>query len=170
MLLRLAVAGLIQARWSDEILDECFEHILANRPDIDPGRIKRTRDLMNLAIPDAFVTGYEDLVPGLRLPDANDRHVLAAAIRAGASVILTENLRDFPVAALSPHGIVAVHPDGIVCGLINLDSGRVLQVVSEQAAALRNPPRTLLELLDTLEKAGLKKSVGRLRSAAGGGR
>ncbi len=63
---------------------------------------------------DALVTGYEDLIEGLRLPDPNDWHVLAAAIRGCADVIVTRNVRDFPADVLSPFGIEAQHPDEFV--------------------------------------------------------
>jgi hypothetical protein len=77
LLLRLGAKGLVRARWTDEILDECFRNILINRPDLDAASLQRTRDLMNRAIPDVLVTGYEGLITGLDLPDADDRHVLA---------------------------------------------------------------------------------------------
>ncbi|HMA95113.1 MAG TPA: hypothetical protein VKP30_20620, partial [Polyangiaceae bacterium] len=54
---------------------------------------------------DCLVDGYEPLVEGLELPDPNDRHVLAAAIHGGASVIVTMNLRDFPERFLVPHAV-----------------------------------------------------------------
>ncbi len=82
--MRLALAGLYQARWSDRILDECFTNLVANRPDNRPGSLDRTRALSNVAIPDATVMGYEPLVAALEFPDPDDRHVLAAAIRSNA--------------------------------------------------------------------------------------
>ena len=66
---------------------------------------------MHRAVPDALVRDYAHLIPNLSLPDPNDRHVLAAAITASANVIVTFNLKDFPATALSPHGLVARHPD-----------------------------------------------------------
>ena len=81
LLLRVAHAGLVRARWTDAILDECFRNVLLGRPELDERALQRTRALMNAAIADCLVTDYEPLIPGLDLPDANDRHVLAAAIR-----------------------------------------------------------------------------------------
>ena len=66
---------------------------------------------MDLALPDGLVTGHETLIAGLTLPDADDRHVLAAAMRCNACVIVTFNEKDFPEAALAPYGIEAQHPD-----------------------------------------------------------
>ena len=69
---------------------------------------------MNQAVPDALVSGYEDLIDGLTLPDADDRHVLAAAIRCGASVIVTFNERDFPKDLLAAYGVEVQHPDEFI--------------------------------------------------------
>lgn len=82
LLVRLASTGIVRARWSELILDECFRSILAQRPDLKPESLRRTRELMKEAVPDCIVTGFEPLVNGLELPDPDDRHVLAAAIRA----------------------------------------------------------------------------------------
>ena len=95
-LMHLALIGVFRAKWSPEVHEEWIRSLLANRPDLTREKLERTRQLMDKAAPDALVTGYEHLIPGLRLPDPNDRHVLAAAIRCGASVIVTRNLGDFP--------------------------------------------------------------------------
>jgi len=171
LLLRLAGSGLMQAKWTEEILDECFRNILATRTGLDPAALARTRALMNDAVPDCLVTGHKRLINAIQLPDADDRHVLAAAIKAGAQAIVTFNLRDFPAQSLEPYGIEAVHPDDFVLDLLDLAAGAVCRVVIEQAAALKNPPRSVPELLDTLRAQGLTQSVARLRiefGAAGG--
>lgn len=87
LLLRIATTGIVRARWSEAILDECFRSIAAQRPEIPPEALARTRVLMNRAAPDCLVTGYEHLIEGLDLPDLDDRHVLAAAIRANAQAM-----------------------------------------------------------------------------------
>jgi hypothetical protein len=93
------------------VYEEWKRNLLKNRPDLTREKLERTRQLMDKAAPDALVTGYEHLIPGLVLPDEADRHVLAAAIRSGASLIVTCNLADFPPEALSPFDIEAQHPD-----------------------------------------------------------
>jgi predicted nucleic acid-binding protein len=98
LLIGVAQTGIARARWTEQILDECFRNILARRPDLSESSLRRTRELMNRAIRDVLVTGHEALLPDACLPDPNDRHVLAAAVRAGAQVIVTFNLRDFPEA------------------------------------------------------------------------
>jgi len=167
ILLRIAVTGLVRARWSDRILDECFRNILEQRPELKLDALTRTRELMNRAVPNCRVEGFEDLIEGLQLPDANDRHVLAAAIRAGAQVIVTFNLRDFPREQLAPFGVEAIHPDDFVVDLIDLAPGVLMNVVTEQAAALRNPPRTTGEMLGTLRDQGLPQAIAKLRALFG---
>ncbi len=164
LLIRLAIAGLYQARWTERILDECFDNVVADRPDLPADRLRRTRQLMSIAVPDAMVGGYEGLIEELELPDRDDRHVLAAAIAAGATRLVTANLADFPVAAV-PAGIGVVAPDAFALSLFNADPEAVVAVIDEQAAALRNPPMTASELLDGLEAVGLRRFAHTVRSA-----
>lgn len=163
LLMRVAHAGLVRARWTETILDECFHSILGARPDLDPTLLARTRRLMNAAVADCLIEGHESLIDDLDLPDPEDRHVLAAAIHASAQVIVTTNLRDFPPERLAPLGVEAQHPDDFVFGLVTGAPHAVARVVIEQAAALRAPPRSAMELLDTLYEQGLTRSVQRLR-------
>lgn len=167
LLMRVAVAGLVQARWSDIILDEVFRNLVKVRPDLQPDALIRTRGQMNAALPRALVTGFEPLLGSLALPDPDDRHVLAAAVQAGAFIVLTFNLKDFPASATQPHGVEALHPDVFLDRLAEADPGRFLAVVEQQTRALRNPPTTVAQLLDTLERQGLRRVVARLRLLAG---
>jgi hypothetical protein len=125
--------------------------------------LPRTVELMNCAVPDALVTGHESLVENLALPDADDRHVLAAAIRAGAQLIVTLNLKDFPEAQLAPFGVEAVHPDHFIAQQFDLREGRLLSAVSTHRRSLRAPPKSPDEYLDTLAAQGLVVTVERLR-------
>ncbi|MBT8225040.1 MAG: PIN domain-containing protein [Dactylosporangium sp.] len=110
-LLRLADEDLFQPRWSLTILDEVRRHV-----PVPPTAIERRIAFMNAAFEDALVTGYEPLI-GQTDNDPKDRHVLAAAVTAGADSIITCNLRDFPLAACQPHGVVAEHPDAFLLDL-----------------------------------------------------
>lgn len=168
LLLRIACASVVRARWSDEILDECFRNIAEHRTDLSPERLARTRKLMCEAVPDCLVTNYAGLADAVALPDPDDRHVLAAAIRSNAQVIVTFNLKDFPDAALAPFGIEAKHPDDFVLDTIGLASGTIATVVAQQAAALKSPPVALADLLDVLRGCGLEQSVAQLRVHFGG--
>ncbi len=168
LLIRLGQTGLFRARWTEEVLDEMVRSILRRRPDLNEQRLARTRELMCDAVPDCLVTGYEPLVDGLTLPDPDDRHVLAAAIRCSAQVIVTSNLSDFPQSALEPFNIEAQSPDQFVLDLVDLAPGRVASVVQEQSSALRNPERTVEDLLDTLSDNGLPRAVAALRASLDG--
>ena len=163
LLVRIARAGVVRARWTEEILDECFRSILEGRPDLRMEQLQRSRELLNQAIPDCLVTGYESLIENLGLPDKDDRHVLAAAIRAGAQTIVTFNLRDFPETVLAQYSVEARHPDDFVLSSIDIAPGTVMAALIEQSAALKNPPRSVPEILDTLRDCGLVQSVAKLR-------
>jgi predicted nucleic acid-binding protein len=166
LLVRVAQAGLVRARWTETIHNEWMRHVLKDRPQLSRERLARTRTLMNEAIRDCLVTGYEEIIDSLRLPDPDDRHVLAAAIRARAQVIVTCNVTDFPAEALTRHGIEAQHPDDFVSGLIELAPATVCEAVRRQRQSLRNPPKRVDELLATLEAQGLTQTVARLRPFA----
>ncbi|MBX3216621.1 MAG: PIN domain-containing protein [Labilithrix sp.] len=114
LLIRLANTGIVRARWSEAILDECFRNIQEQRPDLKPEALQRTRELMKKAVANCMVTGFESLIEGITLPDPDDRHVLAAAIRVGAQAIVTFNLRDFPKETLSQYEVEAQPPDDFV--------------------------------------------------------
>jgi len=163
LLVRLAQANLVQARWSERILDEMTHAVLSTRPDLSPDRVARTRARMIAAVSTGLVTDHENLIDGLELPDPDDRHVLAAAIRSRSEVIVTDNVRDFPDSALDGYGIKAQRPDAFVFGIIRDHAVAVRSVIREQAASLRRPPMTEDDLLDRLEAVGLHRSVEALR-------
>ncbi|XVV12845.1 PIN domain-containing protein [Actinoplanes sp. CA-131856] len=166
LLIRIAQSGLVQAKWSDDILDEMFAALRRQRPDLDPARLDRTRSLMCTAIRDWKVTGYAPLIDALKLPDPDDRHVLAAAIKAKAQVIVTANLRDFPPAELHNWDIDPKSPDDFVRDQISLDRSRVYASVQQIADSWKAPPATIDDVLDRLERCGLALSVAELRSPA----
>src|ERR1051326_7404752 len=96
IVVQAAVDRLVEARWTDAIHDEWIRNLAASAPSIPIERLQVTRRLMDEALPTAMVRGYEDRIPAVNLPDPNDRHVVAAAVAARASVILTWNVRHFP--------------------------------------------------------------------------
>jgi predicted nucleic acid-binding protein len=165
LLIRIAQAGIVQAKWTDQILDEVFTNLLDDRPDLDPSRLKRTRELMNEAVRDCLVSGYEPLISALDLPDPDDRHVVAAAIRARAQVIVTNNLRDFPTAILRQWDIEALGADDFVLDQIDLNPKIVWGCVQQIADSWLNPPGHPADVLSRLERCGLVRSVARLSAA-----
>lgn len=122
------------------------------------------RDLMNLHASDALVSGHEALIDLIQnCPDADDRHVIAAAYHAQADAIVTFNLKDFPAAALAPYGLEVIHPDDFLRYQLDLDLARVLESVRICRARLKNPPKSVGDYLDTLEAQRLPKTVAELR-------
>ena len=137
---------------------------MRDRPDIPTERLGRTRELMNSAVPDCLVTDYESFIEQLTLPDPDDRHVLAAAIRCQAGVIVTLNMRDFPDEVVARYGISVQHPDEFLAHLFDLKPAVVCTAVREMRASLANPPKTVRELLEDLLKAGLPETVSLLET------
>lgn len=164
--MELAAGGMFRAKWTDTIHEEWIGNLLAARPELSRAALERTRDLMNRAVPDCLVNGHETLIAGIELPDADDRHVLAAAIASGSDAIVTFNLRDFPRNLLAPFGIEPLHPDDFIHHQFGLNTAAVLIAATRCRARLRNPERTAAEYLDTLERQGLTKTVGVLRAYA----
>lgn len=162
-LMHLAVLDTFQARWTEEIHDEWIRNVLANRPDLKPEQLERTRNLMNAHTLDAVVENYEHLIDSLELPDKNDRHVLAAAINSKSDLIVTFNLRDFPESRVSDYGIKAVHPDDFILKLIADDANPVYLAARSQWQSLKNPPKPLAGFLNILESNGLKHTTEQLR-------
>lgn len=163
--MHLALTNLFKARWTTTIHDEWMRNVLKNRPDLTRERLEYTRERMDTNVPDALVKNYKELIPSLKLPDPDDRHVLAAAIRAKADTIVTMNLRHFPKAGLEPYKVRAQHPDDFVMRLVGMNASAVFQAIMEQQQSLKKPAKTMKEFLETLEGQGLKKLTSWLRDA-----
>jgi hypothetical protein len=166
VLLELAEMRLFRPIWSEEIHAEWMRNLRKNRPDIDPDKIERRRRLMDKALPDARVTGHEMLMPaldGLDLPDPDDRHVIAAAIRGKAQVIVTFNERDFPAEVLGVFDICAQHPDTFLRHLIDLAPIPVLHRVTTMVGEYTNPPTAVADFISSLERQSLPESAAALR-------
>lgn len=164
ILLHFADAKLFQPKWTDQIHDEWIRNLLKKRPDIMPKNMKKTRAAMESAFPDANVSSYESLIDQVILPDADDRHVLAAAIKSDAKIIVTNNLKDFPAKNLKPHQIIATSADNFVKRLIILDESRALKAFHAQVSNMKNPPLSVNQVLASLEKNGLTETVSALKS------
>jgi len=166
LFLQLAVTDIFKARWTADIHREWIEALMRNQPHRDRAALERTRDLMDSKVRDCLVTGYEALIPMIELPDPNDRHVAAAAIAGRCDVIVTQNLKHFPEAALSPYGIAIQHPDEFLCNHLNLAQGLFCSVVKKVRGRLKNPPFTIEQYLDTLIRNGLVATASELRPFA----
>jgi hypothetical protein len=124
--------------------------------------VERTRLLMDIHIQDALVEGYEYRVRSLALPDAADRHILAAAIHGGANVIVTMNLRDFPDYAVAGFGVEAMHPDKFVLELLNNHQSEVVAALCRLRKSFKNPPHSAADLLANMQRHGLTVSADAL--------
>lgn len=111
--------------------------------------------MINNAVEDCLITGYEHIIEGLKLPDPDDRHVLAAAIRAGAAAIVTMNLKDFPDNVLSEFEVFAQHPDDFILDLADLEPPILERVAKEQRANLCNPSVSAKEFVANIRRQGL---------------
>ncbi|WP_018156539.1 PIN domain-containing protein [Demetria terragena] len=157
--LRLAERGAYRVLWSEGILAE-LERNLCDRA----GQAAATHRLaaMRGAFPDAAVSDYEDLVPAMTC-DPKDRHVLAAAVRGNAEVLVTFNTRDFPASSIEPHRITLADPDDFLLDQLDLHPSHVLSALSDQVRDARRPRLTLSRLLDILERSDVPKFAAELR-------
>ena len=162
LLVQLSVDSIITPRWTERIHEEWIGNLVAAGK-APRSRLLVTLALMNDALPEADVRGWEAFMEGLALPDPDDCHVLAAALVAGAKTILTMNLRDFPASALAVHGVVAVHPDDFLCGLHDADPELFRASTEAAHANLSRSVPSVADYLDTLERQGLTQTTSRLR-------
>ncbi len=159
---------IFRAKWTEQIHDEWIRNLLKDKPDLKPEALARTRSLMNLAVPDSVVTGYEHRIESLMLPDPDDRHVLAAAIECGAGIIVTANLSDFPEKELKHCSVIAKRPDDFLCEFLadNEELGEKLleKAVRDMKARLLKPPYSWSELFACLEANSIPGTVEKLRA------
>jgi predicted nucleic acid-binding protein len=151
----LAAAIVYQPRWTEDIHAEWMRNVLKNRPEVLPAQLERTRLLMDRVNEDGLVTGHEKHISALLLPDPDDRHVLAAAIEAKASVIVTFNLSDFPASVLKEYGVRALHPDKYLTALLEDVPELFLMGLKDHRASLKRPPKSVDEYIETLKTNGL---------------
>ena len=160
--MRLALTDLFKAHWTDQIHEEWIGALL-REDKFSREKLERTRDLMNAHVRDALVTGYEPIVDTLELPDPNDRHVLAAAIRCNADAIVTFNLKDFPQEYLDTYHIDALHPDDFIYYQVDMAPSLCCKAIKQQRLALKDPVIEIDELLAILQKQQLPQTVSKLR-------
>lgn len=146
---------LFQAKWTERIESEWLDNLIEDRPDLDSVKLRRTTILMRDAVPDCIVSNYEKLESGLGLPDSNDNHVLAAAIKTKAQAIVTRNLKDFPADILQEFDIEAIHPDVFLINQFDLSNAKVLDGLKNIRARMQNPSFTASQYLDRLAVDGL---------------
>jgi hypothetical protein len=159
--MELALSGLFRARWSSDIHRE-WMHAVSEKRGISLAQLDATRLAMDESVPDGCVTGYEDLIAALTLPDPGDRHVLAAAIRCDANVIVTFNATDFPLEAIAKYGLTTANPDAFMIAIDDVDPGALIDAARRDLAHYKNPPLPFEEYLDGLRAGGVPMTAARL--------
>lgn len=163
ILIQCAFDGLVEAHWSDDIHDEWMRNLAANTLGLSIERLEITRGRMKAVLPEADVTNYRPLVADLKLPDPDDRHVLAAAIAGRASVIVTRNLKGFPARDLLPHSVASQSPDEFLADLHAASPDALLSSVRCARHNLRKTTPSVEVFVDALREGGLTKFSGVLR-------
>lgn len=152
----------ILLKWSHNIFHEWIE-VMKRKGVSEKEALKRAKK-MNLAFPDALVQNYEPLIETLTLPDKNDRHVLAAAIKTNANLIVTNNLKDFPKGYLASFGLTAKCPDDFFTDIIDLNQEVSLKAFRKLVLNKKKPPYDTFEVLDIFRNNGLKDTADYLHS------
>jgi predicted nucleic acid-binding protein len=172
LLLTLARAEFFRLRWSQPIMDEtqsAIETILARKKNVEnsAGQAVLARAKMEQAFEDAMVDGFDHLLAVCgAMPDTNDRHVLAAAIKTRAHVIVTDNLKHFPDTALTPFGIEARSADVFIADTAMLDISRAVAAVQKMRLRFGSPPISVDDLFIKMEAQGLTETVDALEPYA----
>jgi predicted nucleic acid-binding protein len=160
-LLGLAAADLYRPLWSPRILTE-LQTVLVREQVMSQEHAERIVTLMRTHFPESEAVGYEPLIDSLACHQG-DRHVLAAAITSGATLLVTDNLKDFPRAATEPHDIEVLTPDQFLLELLDGAPATVIRVLRTQAEGYKRDPRTLNGLLASLNRSGLREFSNEVR-------
>lgn len=144
-------------KWSVHIFDEWKE--IMSRKGVSEEEILKRIGRANKAFPDALVKNYAPLIDSLNLPDLKDRHVLAAAIKSNADIIVTNNLKDFPAEKLEVYGMVAKTVDDFLTDIIDLNPGTAVEAFRKLVLNRRNPDLDEFQVLDALRKNQLKATA-----------
>lgn len=162
LLFWFASYDLFTPKWSKQIFIE-WENVM-KRKGISEEELKKRLNKALRAFPDALVDNYEPLVNSLELPDEKDRHVLAAAIKTNANIIVTNNLKDFPAAYLASFGLTAKTADDFITDTIDLNSELALEAFRALVLNRTNPNLDEFEILDRFRKNGLIDSANYLHA------
>lgn len=162
LLLWFAHYDLYTPKWSKHIVDEWKD--VMGRKGVDQEVVAVRVEKINLAFPDALVNSYEDLIGAINLPDEKDRHVVAAAIKVNANLIVTNNLKDFPEEYLRNFGLGVKNADDFLTDIIDLNHDKAIEAFKEMVCQKKNPDLDEYEVLDQLRKNGLTQTANYLHS------
>lgn len=159
LLLNMADFRMFLPKWTDKIHEEWIRSLLANRSDLQRDQLQKTCQAMNEAFPEATVSHYLHLLDSIDLPDRDDRHIVAAAVHSKAEVIVTNNLKDFPLTSLNKFDLQAQHPDIFIYDLMNKNPDKALKAFQQQVSNLRKPPMKQEHVIENLRNVGLGKTA-----------
>lgn len=160
-ILELADRGLFRPLWSKDVLAELSKNLVKNGE--VPTFVDKRITTMERYFTDAMVTGYDDLVATMT-NDEKDRHVLAAAVRGGAEVLVTFNTKDFPAQSVEPFHLEVVHPDDFLLDQLDLYRAPTLRAMVELTEGYDSPAMIIDDFLLALTRAGVPKFVAEARS------
>ena len=162
-LIWLSIYELYTPKWSSKLLEEFMSVFEKKGMNLSPEQIQRQVELINAACPHALVDNYEKLIQNVKLKDENDRHVVAAAIKCNANVIVTHNLSDFPNDYLKTLGLTAVDPDTFIADMIDLSPEKCCDAFREMVLTKNKPPYEESEYLEIIRNNGLKQTARELK-------
>ncbi len=162
ILLTFAYEGLCRARWTDQIIDEFVERLIENKPTLKDSILSQKTKIQE-DFDECYVCGYSSLIDSLELPDPKDRHVLAAAIKCSAQLIVTENIRDFPPDILDEYGIEAIGADDFLMGTFELFPSECLRALRTVRERYKKPSMTRSDFVMDLTRSGLPKLAAAIR-------
>lgn len=162
ILLWFAYYDLYTPKWSEHIFDE-WKKVIKEKGVFEEEANNRILK-MNLAFPDALVQNYKGLIKHLELPDADDRHILAAAIKTNANLIVTNNIKDFPEEYLQSFSLNAKTADDFLTDIIDLNQEQAIAAFKEMVLNKKNPKQDEFEVLNFLRNAGLKDTANYLHA------
>jgi len=149
-------------KWSKNIFDEWKDVMI--RKGVDEKEALKRVEKANIAFPDALVQNYDGLIKHLELPDEGDKHVLAAAIKTNANIIVTNNIKDFPEDYLQSFGIKAENTDDFLTDIIDLNPDQAIAAFKEMVLHKKNPALDEYELLNQFRKIGLTDTANYLHA------
>ena len=155
VMVHLAQSGLYRAKWTEDIHQEWMGRLREKYPDIGADKVQRIRGLIDAAVPDCLVRGYRRVINNLELPDTNDRHDLAAAIKSGAQVIVTCNVDHFPAETLSEYDIEAQHPDDFLMYQKEENLGVFLSLLQRCRREQKKPAYSVEEFIEKFRVSDL---------------